>query len=142
MLLGQFPLAFLHTHKGTILGLIGTVFVIISVMFYGRISLNSVLLLLLLNFKVEDDVYIPHRKYHVKPHSSPWFSAEFMLLPYLIEITFFCLYQRNKSSISKVKFTHASNHCQTFLKLPNLIMPIEHKSLSLPRNMVRATFAE
>ena len=21
------------------------------------------------------DVYIPHRKYHVKPHSSPWFSA-------------------------------------------------------------------
>ena len=21
------------------------------------------------------DVYIPHRKYQVKPHSSPWFSA-------------------------------------------------------------------
>ena len=21
------------------------------------------------------DVYIPHREYHVKPHSSPWFSA-------------------------------------------------------------------
>ena len=21
------------------------------------------------------DVYIPHRKYHVKPHLSPWFSA-------------------------------------------------------------------
>ena len=23
------------------------------------------------------DVYIPHRKYQVKPHSSPWFSAAF-----------------------------------------------------------------
>ena len=25
--------------------------------------------------QVEIDVYIPHRKYQVKPHSSPWFSA-------------------------------------------------------------------
>ena len=25
--------------------------------------------------RVEIDVYIPHRKYQVKPHSSPWFSA-------------------------------------------------------------------
>ena len=24
---------------------------------------------------VEIDVYIPHRKYQVNPHSSPWFSA-------------------------------------------------------------------
>ena len=23
------------------------------------------------------DVYIPHRQYRVKPHSSPWFSAAF-----------------------------------------------------------------
>ena len=27
--------------------------------------------------KVGIDVYIPHRKYQVKPHSSPWFSAVF-----------------------------------------------------------------
>ena len=26
-------------------------------------------------FQVEIDVYIPHRKYQVKPHTSPWFSA-------------------------------------------------------------------
>ena len=26
-------------------------------------------------FQVRIDVYIPHRKYQVKPHSSPWFSA-------------------------------------------------------------------
>ena len=25
--------------------------------------------------RVGIDVYIPHRKYQVKPHSSPWFSA-------------------------------------------------------------------
>ena len=25
--------------------------------------------------QVGTDVYIPHRKYEVKPHSSPWFSA-------------------------------------------------------------------
>ena len=27
------------------------------------------------------DVYIPHHKYQVKPHSSPWFSAACALLP-------------------------------------------------------------
>ena len=25
--------------------------------------------------QVRNDVYIPHRKYQAKPHSSPWFSA-------------------------------------------------------------------
>ena len=25
--------------------------------------------------RVGTDVYIPHRKYQIKPHSSPWFSA-------------------------------------------------------------------
>ena len=28
-------------------------------------------------FQVGIDVYIPHRKYQVKPHSSPWFSAAY-----------------------------------------------------------------
>ena len=27
------------------------------------------------------DVYIRHRKYKVKPHSSPWFSTACVLLP-------------------------------------------------------------
>ena len=40
-------------------------------MFHGRMSLNSVLLLLLVNFGSG------FRKYQVKPHSSPWFSAAF-----------------------------------------------------------------
>ena len=29
--------------------------------------------------QVEIDVYIPHRKYLVKPHSSQWFSAVVLL---------------------------------------------------------------
>ena len=57
MLLSHFPLTFRQTQNEmlrfitelmTILVLIGTVFVIICEMFHGRISLNSVLLLLLL----------------------------------------------------------------------------------------------
>ena len=39
------------------------------------------------------DVYIPYRKYQVKPHSSPWFSAACAAA---IEITFFvCTKQKN-----------------------------------------------
>ena len=47
------------------------------------------------------DVYIPHRKYQVRNH-------------------FFCLYQREKSSDSKVKFRQASNHCKRVLEAPKL----------------------
>ena len=57
--------------------------------------------------QVAIDVYIPHRKCQVKPHSSPWFSA-----PCAAAIVhrnhFFRLYQREKSSDSKVKFRQAS----------------------------------
>ena len=59
VMLSQFPLPFHHIHNGmprfialfiTILVLIGMLFMIISKMFHERISLNSVLLLLLVNF--------------------------------------------------------------------------------------------
>ena len=59
MLLSRFPLTFPQTQNGlphfiawvmTILMLIGMVFVIIREMFHGSISLNSELLLLLVNF--------------------------------------------------------------------------------------------
>ena len=49
------------------------------------------------------DVYIPHRKYQVKPHSSPWFSAA-CAAAIVHRNHFFRLYQQNKSSESKVKF--------------------------------------
>ena len=49
------------------------------------------------------DVYIPHRKYQVKPHSSPWFSTAFAAA-IIHRNHFFRFYQQHKSSESKVKF--------------------------------------
>ena len=54
------------------------------------------------------DVYIPHRKYQVKPHSSPLFSAACAAA-----IFFVCT---NTSSESKVKFRQASDRCKRVLE--------------------------
>ena len=84
-------------------------------MFHGRIFLNLVLLLLLKEFckwvQVGIDVYIHHRKYQVKPDSSPWFSAA-CAAAIVHKNHYFCFHQPNKSSESKVKFTQGSNHCK------------------------------
>ena len=88
------------------------------------------------------DVYIPHRKYQVKPHSSPWFSAA-CAAAIAHRNHFFHLYQQNKSSESKVKFRQASNRvAKGFLKLPDLHMLLKQKSPSLPRNVALGTFGE
>ena len=65
------------------------------------------------------DVYIPHRKYQVTPHSSPWFSAACAAA---IDHGnhFFHLYQKDKSSDCKVKFRQASNCCKRVLEAPKL----------------------
>ena len=57
------------------------------------------------------DVYNPHDKYQVKPHSFPWFSAS---CPAAIAHRnhFFHSHQHNKSSESKVKSRQAGNHCK------------------------------
>ena len=65
------------------------------------------------------DVYIPHRKYQVKPHSSPWFSAA-CAAAIVHRNHFFCLYQKDKSSDSKVKFRQASNRCKRVLEAVKL----------------------
>ena len=49
------------------------------------------------------DEYIPHRKYQVKPHSIPWFSAA-CISAIVNRNHSFGLHQQNKSSESKVKF--------------------------------------
>ena len=69
--------------------------------------------------QVGNDVYIPHRKYQVKPHSSPWFSAA-CVAAIVHRNHFFCLYQREKSSDSKVKFRETSNHCKRVLEAAKL----------------------
>ena len=65
------------------------------------------------------DVYIPHCKYQVKPHSSPWFSAA-CAAAIVHRNHFFRLYQREKSSDSKVKFRQASNCCKRVLEAAKL----------------------
>ena len=61
------------------------------------------------------DVYIPHKKYQVKPHSSPWFSAA--CADVIVHRNHFVhLYQKDKSSDSKVKFRQASNRCKRVLE--------------------------
>ena len=66
--------------------------------------------------RVGIDVYIPHHKYQVKPHLSPWFSAVCETAIFQRN-HFFRSYQQNKSTESKVKFRQASNRCKR--KLPN-----------------------
>ena len=46
------------------------------------------------------DLYIPHRKYQVKPHSSPWFSAAFAAA-IVHRNHFFHLYQKDSLLILK-----------------------------------------
>ena len=65
------------------------------------------------------DIYILHRKYQVKPHSSPWFSAV-SAAAIVHRNHFFRLYQQNKSSESKVQFRQVSNHCQRVLEAVKL----------------------
>ena len=65
------------------------------------------------------DVYIPHRKYQVKPHSSPWFPAA-CAAAIVHRNHFFCLYQKYQSSKSKAKFRQASNHCKRVLEAAKL----------------------
>ena len=65
------------------------------------------------------DVYIPHRKYQDKPLSSPWFSAA-CAAAIGHRNHFFRLYQREKSSDSKLKFKQASNRCKRVVEAAKL----------------------
>ena len=74
------------------------------------------------------DVYIRHRKYQVKPHSSPWFSAA-CAAAIVHRNHFFRLYQQNKSSESKVKFRQASNCCKRVLEAAKLAYATKTKTV-------------
>ena len=107
----------------TILVLIGMDFVIICEMFHGRISLNSMLLLLLVNFVSGFRLELMYISLIVSIRSSLTHLHDFQMLVLLsqfIEIIFFHLYQQNKSSESKVKFRQANNVCKRVLEAPKL----------------------
>ena len=83
---------------------------------------------------------IPHRKYQVNPHSSPWFSAA-CAAAIVHRNYFFCVYQKDKSCDFKVNFKQVSNCCKRFLKLPNLHMLIKQNSQLLLVNLALWTLA-
>ena len=74
------------------------------------------------------DVYIPHRKYQIKPHSLLWFSAA-RVDAIVHRNHFFRLYQQKKSSESKVKFRQTSYHCKRVLEAAKLAYAIKSKEI-------------
>ena len=83
------------------------------------------------------DVYIPHHKYQVKRHSSPWFSAA------CTAAIAHRSYQQNKSE-SKVNFRQASNHCRRILEAAKLYANKTKESITSQKldswNFWRITF--
>ena len=90
----------------------------------------ALLLVLLVIFvewiQVGTDVYIPHHKYQVKPQSFQWFSTA-CAAAIVHRNHFFRLYQKDKSSDSKVKFRQASNRCKRVLEAAKLAYAINTK---------------
>ena len=80
------------------------------------------------------DVYIPHHNYQVKPHASPWFSAACAAAA-VYRSHFFHLYQQNKSSESKVKFSQASNHCKRILQAAKFAYADETKEFIISEEL-------
>ena len=75
------------------------------------------------------DVYIHHQKYQVKPHSSPWLSAA-CAAAIVHRNHFLHLYQKDKSSESKVKFRQASNCCKKVLEAAKLAYANKTESIT------------
>ena len=63
-----------------------------------------------------------------------------VLLPQFIEVTFFCLYQREKSSDSKVKFRQASNRCKRVLEATKLAYANETKESIISQKLGSCDF--
>ena len=80
------------------------------------------------------DVYIPHCKYQVKPHSSPWFSATFAAAVVHRNHSFH-LYQQNKSSESKGKFRQASDCCKRVFEAVKLALANKIKEYSTSQKL-------
>ena len=79
------------------------------------------------------DVYIPHRKYQVKPHSSPWFSAA-CAAAIAHRNHFFCLHQKDKSA-SEVKFRQGSNRYERVLEVAKLAYANKTKESITSQNL-------
>ena len=89
--------------------------------------------------QVAIDVYIPHQKYLVKPHSSPWLPAA-CAAAIVHRNHFFHLYKEDKSSESKVKFRQGSNRCKRVLGAAKLAYPNKTKESITSQKLVSREF--
>ena len=104
-----------------IIVLIGVVFVIIWEMFHGRISLYSMLLLLLLNFVSGFRLELICKCLMISGKASLIsLFLTCLCCCYNSQKLLFHLYWKNKSSESKVKIRQASNHCKMVLEAAKL----------------------
>ena len=109
-----------------ILALIRTVFVIIWEMLHGSISLNSVLLLLVLNFVSSSRLELMSLNENVRSSLIHLLGfQQLVLYPKLIEI-FFCLYQQKKFTTSKLKLKQVSNRLNMVLEVAKLACDDEY----------------
>ena len=87
-------------------------------MFHGKISAAAT------EFcewvQVGIDVYTPHRKYQVKPHSSPWFLAAFTATIVHRNQFFVCTKEKNLLILKILMFRKASNPCKRVLEAAKL----------------------
>ena len=121
------------------------VFKIIWEMFYGKISLSLVLLLLLANFVSWLRLELMYISLIIRIRSSLTYLHGFqllVLLPWFIEITFFICSKRINLLSLKESSDRLVIVAKAFLKLPNLHILIKQKSLSLPRNLALRTFGK
>ena len=79
--------------------------------------------------QVGNHAYIPHHKYKVKPHSSPWFPKA-CTVAIGHRNHFFRLYHQNKSSESKVKFRQANNRCKRVVEAAKLAYATKKESIT------------
>ena len=110
-------------------------------MFHGRISLNSGTCEFCEWVQVGIDVYIPHRKYQVKSHSFPLFSAA-CAAAIVHRNHFFCLYHKDKSANSKVKVRQATNRCKRVLEAAKPVYANKTKESITSQNLAFRTFSE
>ena len=87
------------------------------------------------------DIYIPHRKYQIKPHSSPWFSAACAAAIVNRNHFFICTNRINLLNL-KESSDRLVIIAKRFLKLRKLHTLLKQKSPSLPRNLAPETFCE
>ena len=87
------------------------------------------------------DVYIPHRKYQTRLHSSQWLSAA-CAAAIVHRNHFSCLYQKDKSSNSKVKFSHTNNRCESVLEVTKLAYANKTKASITSQKLALGTSGE